>query len=193
MIKLKYPLTLASGSPRRSFLLKQIGLEFTIIKPDFEETYKEELPAMDVPLFLSELKSNQIPNKETNRIYITSDTVVILQNKVIGKPKDIKEAKAILERLSGQTHVVVTGVCIFLNNEFHKFSTKTEVTFNKITEEEIEHYLTNFQPLDKAGAYGIQEWIGHACIEKINGSFDNVVGLPTSKLYQTLKELNLLL
>lgn len=193
MIKLKHSFTLASGSPRRSFLLKQIGLEFTVIKPDFDESFEEELPAMEVPLFLAELKSNQIPNKKENHIYLTSDTVVILDDKVIGKPTDLIDAKHILQKLSSQTHYVTTGVCIYLNNELIKFSETTKVTFNELSNEEINYYLNNFQPLDKAGSYGIQEWIGHACIEKIEGNFDNVVGLPTSRLYQELKKSNLLL
>ena len=193
MIKLKYPFTLASGSPRRSFLLKQIGLEFTVIKPDFDESFEEGLPAVEVPLFLAQLKSSQIPDKKENHIYLTSDTVVILDDKVIGKPIDLLDAKHILKKLSSQTHYVTTGVCMSLNNELINFSETTKVTFHELSDEEVNYYLNNFQPLDKAGSYGIQEWIGHACIEKIEGNFDNVVGLPTSRLYQELKKSNLLL
>lgn len=192
MLKQKHNIILASGSPRRSYLLEQLGLTFEVIKPNFQETFPKELPATEVPLFLAKQKIRQIPNRVTDSLYITSDTVVVLNNTVIGKPKDIEEAKTFLTQLSGNTHKVVTGVCLSVNEKLHGFSETTDVTFYTITSEEIDYYLSKFQPLDKAGSYGIQEWIGHSCIEKINGSFDNVVGLPASKLYQELKRLELL-
>lgn len=192
MLKQKHSIILASGSPRRSYLLEQLGLHFEVIQPDFQETFPKELPTMEVPLFLAKQKALQIPKRVNDALYITSDTVVVLKNQVIGKPKNIQEATLFLQQLSGNTHQVVTGVCLSVNDTQHSFSETTEVTFYNITTEEIEYYLSKFQPLDKAGSYGIQEWIGHACIKSINGSFDNVVGLPASRLYQELKRLNFL-
>lgn len=191
MTELKKKLVLASGSPRRSELLSKLGLEFEVIKPDFNEEFNKELPAMEVPLFLSELKAAQIPEKKTDTIYLTSDTVVIQGSTILGKPTDLREAKEFLSSFSNQSHLVITGVCIHVNGRNHSFSETTKVNFYPLLENEIDDYLNKHTPLDKAGAYGIQEWIGHGCIKSIEGNYDNVVGLPASRLYQELKKLDL--
>ena len=183
----KYDVVLASASPRRRELLSGLGVDFRIeLLKDIEETYPENLPAEEIPVFLSKLKANAYQITD-NELLITADTVVILDGDVIGKPKDEDEACKMLGRLSGNTHVVVTGVTITTANRVESFSCRSEVEFAPLDEDEINYYVENFHPLDKAGSYGIQEWIGYMGIKGMNGSFYNVMGLPVQRLYTILK------
>lgn len=180
---------LASQSPRRQQLLKELGLTFEIkVIDNIEEKYPENLNPEEITMFLAEHKANHYKNiiKE-NDILITADTIVCLENEILGKPENRSEAVKILRKLSGKSHFVITGMCLMTQNQKKTFYSKTEVFFKKLTEEEIFYYIDNFQPYDKAGAYGIQEWIGLIGIERVNGSYFNVVGLPVQKLFAELK------
>lgn len=179
---------LGSASPRRQELLKNAGFRFEIISPDVEEVWEEGTPLEKVPEYLAKLKAKHIVNNFDigNKILVTADTIVLLNNEIIGKPTDRQEAIQILKKLSGQTHHVITGVAICYDGKSIEFSDKTEVTFNKLLEEEIIYYVDTYKPYDKAGAYAIQEWIGHIAISKINGCFYNVMGLPIQKVYKYL-------
>jgi len=187
--KLKnYKIILASGSPRRQQFLKDLGLTFEIRLKDIEEVYPENLQGVEITNYLAELKANAFDSEiKENELLITSDTIVWLNNKALGKPKDYKDAVEILKSLSNQTHEVITSVCFKTIHKTETIFEVTRVTFNELTEEAIHYYLENYQPFDKAGAYGIQEWIGLVGITKIDGSYTNVVGLPTEKVYQYLK------
>lgn len=182
---------LASNSPRRKELLSLIIPEFEIaVKRDIDEKYPESLSADKVPEFLSELKAKAYGDLlAENELIITADTVVIVDGRILGKPKDATDAKEMLRLLSGRGHTVVTGVTLSsLDGKKHdSFSESTEVYFAPVTDSEIESYVDLYAPLDKAGSYGIQEWIGAAAIERIDGCFYNVMGLPLHRLYQHLK------
>ncbi len=184
----KYEILLASQSPRRQQLLKELGLDFKVkIKKGLEENYPENLKAEEIPVFLSKQKADAYKNElDENTLLITADTIVWCENKVLGKPKDYNEAVNILSSLSGKKHIVITGVCLTTQEKQKTFFATTEVFFKELTAEEIDYYITNYKPYDKAGAYGIQEWIGYIGIEKIIGSYFNVVGLPVQKLYSEL-------
>ncbi len=189
--KLKdFSIILCSRSPRRKELLTNCGINFTMaIDYDVEEVYPAELPAHSVAEYLSELKAAGYPSPiAENEILITADTVVILGEKVLGKAKSRDEAIQMLSELSGSAHDVVTGVTFMRKNSKYTFSCKTRVWFREITQEEIEHYVDTYKPYDKAGSYGIQEWIGYVAIERIDGSFYNVMGLPIQQLYVNLKQ-----
>lgn len=185
----KYRILLGSKSPRRRELLQMMRIPFTSIAIDgIEEIYPPELAAEDIPQFLSQLKSDCYLKKLKNdELIITADTLVLLDGKVLGKPASHNEAVSMLMSLSGKVHKVVTGVTIATHDRRTSFTTTTEIKFAGITPDEAEYYVDNFNPLDKAGAYGIQEWIGCVAVEKINGSFYNVMGLPVNRLYQELK------
>ena len=187
--KLKiYNIFLGSASPRRKKLLEDLGIIFSIKKTQKEEKYPEGLKEAKIAKFLAKKKANFISKKlSDNYLLITADTIVVEKNEVIHKPKDKNEAIQILKRLSGKTHKVISGVCIKTNLKEIVFSELTEVSFNKLSEEEIIYYIEHFNPFDKAGSYGIQEWIGHIGIKAIKGSYNNVIGLPTTALYQKLK------
>lgn len=179
---------LASQSPRRQELLKGLHIPFTVKNIEVEEHYPEHLQAEEIPLYLAELKAKAyIAACDSNTLIITADTIVWLQNRVLGKPKDIEEAKAMLRTLSGKTHTVYTGVCLYTQAKQRSFAVATQVRFAQLSEADIEHYVEQYQPLDKAGAYGIQEWIGYIGVEHINGSYFNVMGLPVQRLYRELK------
>ena len=187
--KLKdYRLLLASQSPRRRELIAGCGLPCELApKYDCEEIYPEELAAEEVPLFLSQLKSRAFPTPlAANDILLTADTVVVLDGEVLGKPRDREDALRMLRRLSGRRHTVVSGVTFRTPQRMHTFEVRTNVWFRTLTDEETAYYVDTFRPFDKAGAYGIQEWIGYAAIERIEGSFYNVMGLPIQKLYTEL-------
>lgn len=187
--KLKnYRLLLASHSPRRQQLLRDCGLRYDLIdKYEVEEIYPAGLPAEEVPLYLSRLKSEGYPLPlKPGEILLTADTVVVLGGDVLGKPHDREGALAMLRSLSGRQHTVVSGVTLRSADAMHTFAAKTHVWFRPLTGEEIVYYVDTFRPMDKAGSYGIQEWIGYTAIEKINGSFYNVMGLPVQKLYVEL-------
>ena len=187
--KLKnYTITLGSASPRRKQLLTELGIEFSIKTTQKEEKYPENLDGAEIAEFLAKQKAEVISKELTgNYLLITADTIVIQNNEILHKPTDKDEAQRILQNLSGKSHKVISGVCIKSAKKEVVFSSETEVTFNKLSEDEILYYIENFKPFDKAGSYGIQQWIGYIGIEKIKGSYNNVVGLPTAELYQKLK------
>jgi septum formation protein len=180
---------LASKSPRRHHLLKGIGIDFSIRENnDVEESYPDSLSAEEIPVYLAKKKASFYTGEMTSdTLLITADTIVWCDGSVLNKPKDKKDAQEILTRLSGNKHTVITGVCIRSTEKEVAFFAETDVYFAHLSDEEIEHYLMEFKPYDKAGAYGIQEWIGYIGIEKIDGSYFNVMGLPIQKLYTELK------
>ncbi|MDE7110674.1 MAG: Maf family nucleotide pyrophosphatase [Muribaculaceae bacterium] len=191
MVNAKY--VLASGSPRRRELLGMLNVDFRVdTSRSVDEIVPDGTPAHEVPLFLSRIKAEPyLSDLQPDEVLITADTVVILDDEVIGKPKDLDDARAILRRLSGRTHRVVTGVSIGRpGRPLETFSETTEVIFDPLTEREIDYYVENFKPLDKAGAYGIQEWIGAAAVKGLNGSYYNVMGLPVHALYKHLNSVN---
>ena len=184
----KYDVILASNSPRRQALLKKLVPKFKIQVVPIEENYPKELAKEQIAKYLSELKSAAYqPTK--NQLIITADTIVSIGNEVLGKPKDFNDALEMLMKLSGKTHLVTTAVSIKTTEKLITFSDTTEVTFYKLTSQEMEQYITNCQPFDKAGSYGIQEWMGYFGIKKMNGDYYNVMGLPLHKLYRALKKL----
>lgn len=185
-----YRLLLASQSPRRRELLTGCGLPYEPApKYDCEERYPADMPAEEVPLFLSRLKSKAFPaTLAPNDILLTADTVVVLDGEVLGKPGDREDAAAMLRRLSGRRHTVISGVTFRTAERMYSFSAHSDVWFRELTEEEISCYLDTCRPYDKAGSYGIQEWIGYAAIERIEGSFYNVMGLPIQKVYVELEK-----
>lgn len=178
---------LASGSPRRQQFLKELDVNFEIQLKDIEEIYPEHLQAEEITNFLAKLKASAfVLDLEDNDILITSDTIVWLNNKALGKPKDYDDAFEMLTEMSGTTHKVITSVCLKTIDKEVVFYEETLVTFTELSSDEIKYYLDNYKPFDKAGSYGIQEWIGLVAIEKIEGSYANVVGLPTHRLYEEL-------
>lgn len=186
MFQLNHPLVLASSSPRRQYLMKEAGFTFTSEKPDVDESFPSILPVDQVAKYLAEKKAEYFRLTIKNEIILTADTVVILENKIINKPEDRSDAIAMLSALSGNTHLVMTGVCILSKEKEDSFDDTTEVTFQKLSQKEIEYYVDTHEPYDKAGAYGAQDWIGMVAIEKIAGSYFNVMGLPVHKVYQHL-------
>ena len=186
-----YRLILASASPRRRELLASCDLDFELAeKFECEELYPADLEAERVAEYLSQLKSNSYPHTLAERdILLTADTVVILGDKILGKPRSEEEAFEMISMLSGAIHKVVTGVTLRTSTQSISFSAESLVSFRSIDEEEIRYYVEKYRPLDKAGAYGIQEWIGYTAIERLEGSFYNVMGLPVQRLYSALKEL----
>ena len=188
--KLKeYSIILASGSPRRQQFFKELDINFTIELKEIEEIYPPELKGSEITDFLADLKSKAFTNLSDKDLLITSDTIVWLDGKALGKPKDEAAAFQMLSTLSGKKHEVITSVSI-KSNHFHKIINDTTlVSFHEITAEEINYYIKNYKPFDKAGGYGIQEWIGFIAIDKLEGSYFNVVGLPVHKLYKELMNL----
>ena len=184
----KYDVILASNSPRRQELLKKLIPKFKIQVVPIEENYPKELAKDQIAKYLSELKSAAYqPTK--NELIITADTIVSIGNEVLGKPKDSNDALEMLMKLSGKSHLVTTAVSIKTTEKLITFSDTTEVTFYELTSQEMEQYIRNCQPFDKAGSYGIQEWMGYFGIKKMNGDYYNVMGLPLHKLYRALKKL----
>jgi len=177
---------LASGSPRRQQFFRELDIDFTIQIKEVEEIYPNDLKASEITIFLAELKANAFDLLEENEILITSDTIVWHENKALGKPKDAQDAFQMLQSLSGKTHEVITSVCFKTKNSLETITEKTKVTFNSLSDEAIRYYIETYKPFDKAGSYGIQEWIGLVGIVKIEGSYTNVVGLPVDKVYQKL-------
>ena len=179
---------LGSKSPRRRELLEMLRVSFEIVDlGNLEEKYPEDLEKEEVPEFLARFKADAyLPSLKEDELLITADTIVLLDGEIIGKPKDVEDAKKMLSKLSGKTHKVVSGVAISVKGETSSFKTITEVRFSKLTQDQIDYYVDNFRPLDKAGAYGIQEWIGGVAVAGINGSYYNVMGLPVHRLYKEL-------
>jgi septum formation protein len=190
--KLKdFHIILGSGSPRRHYLLNELGMEYEIrVNKKLEETYPRGLSKEEIPVYLAKLKSrailDEVPHKN---LLITADTIVWLDGKVINKPKDREDAAGILNQLSGNVHEVLTGVCLRTAEKMHAFFASSLVWFARLSDDEIDYYIDHYKPFDKAGAYGVQEWIGYIGIEKIEGSYFNVMGLPIQKVYHELKVL----
>ena len=185
----QFRIILASRSPRRQQLLSEMGLNFDVVIKEFEETYPEGLTGEEIARHIAFEKASLFKNQiNDNEIVITADTIVWCNNKVLGKPAGASEAVKILKEISGNTHEVITGVCIVSAHKEITFSETSKVTFGKMQEDEIEYYVRNFKPYDKAGAYGIQEWIGIVACSRIEGSFFNVVGLPVHRLYSELEK-----
>jgi septum formation protein len=187
MKELNRPLVLASSSPRRQYLMSEAGFRFTIEKPEVDESFPSEMPVDQVPKYLAAKKAESFRPSIKNEIVVTADTVVILAGKILNKPDDAAHAKQMLKMLSGKTHLVITGVSIISKEKEESFDDTTEVTFKILTDSEIDFYVEKYQPFDKAGAYGAQDWVGMVAIEKINGSYFNVMGLPINKVYQHLQ------
>ena len=186
----KYNLILASGSPRRQQFFKDLDLDFEIRLKEIEEVYPPELKAAEITDYLAALKASAFEGElQPNEILITSDTIVWHNNKALGKPKNQQDAFEILKSLSNTTHEVITSVCFKSSSETTVLNELTKVTFNELSDEAIDYYLENYKPYDKAGAYGIQEWIGFIGVSKIEGSYANVMGMPTDKVYEYLSKL----
>lgn len=181
-------LVLGSKSPRRQALIQELGFPVEIRTKEVEEIYPDDLPAHEVPEYLSKLKAEPLRNSlAEDELLVTSDTIVLFDGRVVGKPSDTNAAKEMLSKLSGNTHTVITGVSLTSNEKQVTFSSKTTVFFDELSSEEINHYVDTFQPLDKAGSYGIQEWIGYIGVKKIEGCYYNVMGLPLHDLYKNVK------
>lgn len=184
-----YRIILASRSPRRQQLLKETGLKFDVVTKDYDESYPSGLSGKEIAEYISRCKAMLFLGElSDNEIVITADTIVWCDNKVMSKPVDFDDALNILRELSGNTHEVITGVTILSPSQEKTFSVTTRVTFDALSEEELKYYITEFRPYDKAGAYGIQEWIGLVACSTIEGSYFNVVGLPVRTLYRELLE-----
>ena len=184
-----YKLILASKSPRRQQLMRDLGLDFEVRHADLDEFYPEELGMTAIPVFLAQLKADHLKDSlKDDELLITADTIVWRDNNVLGKPTARKEAIEMLQGLSGHQHQVITGMHLQSKTKKISFHAVTEVWFDELTDDEIIYYVDKYEPYDKAGGYGIQEWIGFVGINKIEGSFYNVMGLPLHKLYQYLKE-----
>jgi septum formation protein len=182
-----YQVVLVSQSPRRRELLKGLEIDFTATSVDADESYPSHLQGEQVPCYITQAKADAYKALlKENTLAITADTVVSINGQILGKPADKAEAMAMLRTLSGNKHEVITAVCIFTNNTERLFYAVSEVYFKPLTNQEIEHYIDTYQPFDKAGSYGVQEWIGYIGIEKIVGSYYNVMGLPIQRLYQEL-------
>ena len=186
----KYKVILASNSPRRKELLAGLGVEYEVrTLPDVDESYPETLQGADIPLHIAKVKADAYRNlMQPGELMITADTIVWLDGEVLGKPKDREDALLMLRAMSGRTHEVFTGVCITTTGWQRSFAAATEVRFAQLTEEEIAYYVDTYRPMDKAGAYGVQEWIGFIGVEHIAGSYYNIMGLPVQRLYRVLQE-----
>ena len=177
---------LASNSPRRKELLGGLGVDFEVkVLNGVDESYPDTLPAKDVAEYIATEKAAAYTVQE-DELLITADTVVIVGQDILGKPKDAADACRMLRELSGKTHQVVTGVCLTTSKEQRRFSVTTDVTFKQLSDAEIEHYVDKYKPFDKAGAYGIQEWIGYIGVTALNGSYYNVMGFPVQRVYEEL-------
>ena len=184
----KYKVILASGSPRRRELMAGLGVNYEVrILPDVDESYPDTMQGEEIPLYIAKEKADAyIPMMQPDELIITADTIVWLDGKVLGKPRDREDALQMLRTMSGRTHEVFTGVCITTTDWQRSFTAQTEVRFATLSEDEIIYYVDNFKPMDKAGAYGVQEWIGFIGVENISGSYYNIMGLPVQKLYREL-------
>ncbi len=187
--QMQYNIVLASKSPRRRELLQSLGLEFTTkVLPDIDESYPASIPTADIPLYIAKEKADAYKEQlSDDTLLITADTLVIVDDQVLGKPTDAEEASRMLHVISGRTHHVITGVCMTTSQHQECFSVTTEVTFKTLTDSEINYYVSHYKPFDKAGAYGIQEWIGYVGVTGLKGSYYNVMGLPVQKIWEHLK------
>ena len=183
-----YHIILASNSPRRRQLLAGLDLDFEVkVLPDIDEDYPDNLSTSEIPVYIATEKAAAYKDLMAEYdLIITADTVVVLGDEVLGKPVDAEDARRMLRELSGKTHQVITGVCLMTCQRQRSFAVKTDVSFKELTEDEIAYYVEKYQPFDKAGAYGVQEWIGYTGITAIRGSYFNVMGLPVQRLYTEL-------
>lgn len=188
-----YKLILASNSPRRKELLAGLGLPFEVrVLQDIDESYPDDLPVSEVALYIAGKKADAYRTiVNDDELIITADTVVIVGNEILGKPVDEADAERMLRQLSGRTHQVTTGVCLLTASQERRFAVTTDVTFKELSDEEIRYYVTTYKPFDKAGAYGIQEWIGYVGVTCLHGSYYNVMGLPVQRIYETIRTLNI--
>ena len=187
MIPLSRFLVLASNSPRRQQLLRELGFEFTVEVRPTDELFPADMPASEVAGYLARHKAEQFAHDLGDKLVLCADTVVVVDNQILNKPADAFEARAMLEKLSRRSHQVITGVCLLNAEGYQTISDVAEVTFKPLTETEIEYYITHYRPFDKAGAYGVQEWIGMIGIPRIEGSFYTIMGLPLHKVYELLQ------
>ncbi|MBQ8225525.1 MAG: septum formation protein Maf [Bacteroides sp.] len=187
----KYKVILASNSPRRKELLTGLGVDYEVrTLPDIDESYPDTLQGADIPLYISKEKADAYRTLlQPGELMITADTIVWLEGRVLGKPTDREDAIRMIQAMSGKKHEVFTGVCLTTTDWQHSFSARTEVHFARLSEEEIAYYVDNYHPMDKAGAYGVQEWIGFIGVENISGSYFNIMGLPVQRLYRELAKL----
>lgn len=185
-----FKIVLASNSPRRKELLAGLGLDFEVrVLPDIDESYPETMAALDTAEYIAGKKAAAYQSvMADDELIITGDTVVIVGDEVLGKPADADEARSMLQKLSGRTHQVVTGVCLTTRQQSAHFSVRTDVTFKPLTDSEIQYYIEKYKPFDKAGAYGIQEWIGYIGCTGLHGSYYNVMGLPVQRIYTELQK-----
>ena len=185
----KYHVILASNSPRRKELLSGLDINYEIkTLPDIDESYPDNLQGDDIAIHIAKEKADAYSDyMKSDTLLITADTIVLLDGKVYGKPVDEEDAKQMLRDLSGKTHLVITGVCVSTKEKQKTFAVSSEVRFANLEEGEIQFYVSKYKPLDKAGAYGVQEWIGYIAVEYISGSYFNIMGLPIQRLYQELK------
>lgn len=190
MLKLNYQIILASNSPRRKELLSGLGLNYEVrTLPGIDESYPDTLQGEEIPVYISSKKASAyLDALKDDELLITADTIVWLDGRVLGKPSDEKEACQMLRDLSGKTHQVITGVTLATTTFQKSFASVSQVTFAPLSEEEISYYVNHYHPMDKAGSYGVQEWIGFIGVERIEGSYFNVMGLPVQRLYRELKE-----
>jgi septum formation protein len=186
---MNHKIILASKSPRRQELLRLMDVDFRVVLKEVDESYPEDLSPDEIAVYIASKKAEAFDESIGNEIVLTADTIVCIDGSILGKPETAEHAIEMLKTLSGKVHKVITGVCLLHKGKYNKFFDVSEVFFRKLTDEEIISYVNEYLPLDKAGSYGIQERIGLIGIEKINGSYTNVVGLPTEKLYQQLKNL----
>jgi septum formation protein len=189
MLKNTSPIILASKSPRRQELLQLMGIDFKVVLRDVDESYPAGLSPSDIAVYIAEKKAKAFDEVIDNEIVITADTIVSLEGKILGKPDNEAHAFEILSDLSGKRHEVITAVSLLKNHKLTSFYEVSEVFFKELSAEQIKYYVSTYSPMDKAGAYGIQEWIGLVAVEKINGSYSNIVGLPTQRLYEELCKL----
>ena len=185
-----YHIILASNSPRRRELLRGLDLAFDVrVLPDIAENFPETIEPKDVAEYISKVKANAYLDTITEKeLVLTADTVVIIDREILGKPHDAGQAKAMLHKISGRKHQVVTGVCLTTKERQHSFSVSTDVTFKELSDAEINYYVETYEPLDKAGAYGIQEWIGYVGVTSLEGSYFNVMGLPVQRIWTELNK-----
>lgn len=187
----KYHIILASNSPRRRELLAGLGIHFEVkVLPDVDEAYPEDLPVLQIAEYIAKEKAAAYQSlMGSDELVITADTVVVVGSEVMGKPADADDARRMLEKLSGRTHQVTTGVCLTTQRVQKSFSVTTDVTFKPLSREEIDYYIENYSPYDKAGAYGIQEWIGYVGVTGLQGSYFNVMGLPVQRIYAEIAKM----
>lgn len=188
MLQLNKPLILASNSPRRQQLMRDAGFEFTVKIKDTNEDFSKTMSAPEVPAYLARKKAEAFRQELGNEIVLTADTIVVIDNEILNKPKDALEASEMLRKLSGRQHKVITGVCVMTHEETETFIDVANVFFRELTDFEIDYYIKNCSPFDKAGAYGVQDFIGMVGIPRMEGSYFTVMGLPVHKVYEALRK-----